>query len=97
MTKTIHAIICGRVQGVAYRYWTQNEAIKKSLLGWVRNRRDGCVEAVFSGPEEDVADMLAACWSGPMMAKVTDIKTEVFEGKVPQLFEILPTCEEFSV
>lgn len=91
MTKTIHAFIYGRVQGVAYRYWTQNEASKKSILGWVRNRRDGCVEAVFSGSEEDVMDMLQACWSGPILANVEDIKTEDFEGNVPEIFEVLPT------
>jgi len=91
MAKTIHVIIYGRVQGVAYRYWTENEARKKSLLGWVRNRRDGAVEAVFSGTEEDVADMLQACWSGPMLASVKDIKTEDFEGKVPEFFEVLST------
>ena len=91
MAKMIHVIIYGRVQGVAYRYWTQNEASKRSLLGWVRNRRDGSVEAVFSGTEEDVAEMLQACWSGPMLASVKDIKTEDFEGNVPQLFEVLPT------
>lgn len=91
MTKTIHATIYGRVQGVAYRYWTQKEANKKSLLGWVRNRRDGCVEAVFSGSEEDVADMLRACWTGPTLAGVKDIKTEDFDGNVPEIFEVLPT------
>ena len=92
MAKTIHVIISGRVQGVAYRHWTLNAASKKSLVGWVRNRRDGCVEAVFSGTEEDVADMLQACWSGPMLARVKDIKTEDFEGTVPACFELLPTC-----
>ena len=91
MVKTIHVIIYGRVQGVAYRNWVQNEAAKKSLLGWVRNRRDGAVEAVFSGTEEDVADMLQACWSGPILARVKDIKTENFKGHLPELFELLPT------
>jgi len=91
MAKTIHVIIYGRVQGVAYRNWVQNEAGKKSLLGWVRNRRDGAVEAVFSGTEEDVADMLQACWSGPILARVNDIRTEDFEGHLPELFELLPT------
>lgn len=92
MTKAIHAIIKGRVQGVAFRYWTQGEAGKRSLCGWVRNRLDGSVEAVFSGSDEDVDAMLAACWSGPMLASVKEIKTDVYASHVPEVFEILSTA-----
>ncbi len=88
---TIHAMIYGRVQGVSYRYWTQAEARKRSLLGWVRNRSDGSVEAVFSGSNEDVAAMLKACWSGPMLASVRDIETSDYTDPVPEFFDILPT------
>ena len=65
-----HVIIRGRVQGVGYRAWTEDEALRQDLEGWVRNRRDGTVEAVFSGPEEVVATMLAACRQGPRGARV---------------------------
>ena len=71
---TVHAIISGRVQGVWYRAWTKKEADKLSLNGWVRNRQDGTVEAVFSGPRQNVEKMIVACKSGPTLASVKDIK-----------------------
>jgi acylphosphatase len=46
-----HVIVRGVVQGVGYRAWTEHEARRRDLAGWVRNRRDGTVEAVFFGPE----------------------------------------------
>jgi acylphosphatase len=69
MTVT-HVSIRGRVQGVGYRVWTADEARHRGLEGWVRNRRDGSVEAVLSGAEDVVADMLAACRRGPSSARV---------------------------
>lgn len=65
-----HVSIRGRVQGVGYRAWTADEARRRGLEGWVRNRRDGSVEAVLSGAEDVVADMLAACRRGPSSARV---------------------------
>jgi acylphosphatase len=65
-----HVFIRGRVQGVGYRAWTADEARRRDLEGWVRNRRDGSVEAVLSGAEDMVADMLAACRRGPLSARV---------------------------
>ncbi len=62
--------IRGRVQGVGYRAWTAETAARANLEGWVRNRRDGTVEAVFSGPDEAVAAMLEACERGPLGARV---------------------------
>ena len=53
MSDTIrHVTIRGRVQGVGYRYFVEHEAIARDLEGWVRNRRDGSVEAVFAGPAD---------------------------------------------
>jgi acylphosphatase len=49
-SRTCHVLIHGRVQGVSFRAWTQHQAVLHGLKGWVRNRRDGTVEAVFSGP-----------------------------------------------
>ena len=60
----------GRVQGVGYRAWTEDEALRRGLEGWVRNRRDGAVEAVFAGPAETVAAMVEACRNGPFGARV---------------------------
>ena len=52
--KSVHVSIEGRAQGVWYRAWTVEQAEKRSLSGWVRNRRDGSVEAVFSGDDADI-------------------------------------------
>jgi acylphosphatase len=68
--------IDGRVQGVWYRGWTVEEALRRGLDGWVRNRADGSVEAVFSGPEEAVAAMIAACHRGPPAAQVRCVVAE---------------------
>lgn len=73
-TKAVHLSISGRVQGVLYRAWTVDEAARRGLDGWVRNRLDGTVEAVFSGPAALVDEMVAACREGPPAAKVTAIE-----------------------
>jgi acylphosphatase len=63
----------GRVQGVWFRAWTQDEARARGLDGWVRNRRDGTVEAVFAGPVERVDEVIAACHQGSRAARVTAV------------------------
>jgi acylphosphatase len=63
-------LIRGRVQGVGYRAWTEVTALEFCLQGWVRNRRDGAVEALFMGLETDVSAMIEACRSGPPGARV---------------------------
>ena len=73
---SVRVIVSGRVQGVWYRAWTQEQAVSRGLSGWVRNRTDGIVEAVFSGPDEAVASMLTAARTGPRLARVDDITTE---------------------
>ena len=74
--KAVQVRIEGRVQGVWFRAWTAQEARARQLSGWVRNRADGTVEAVFAGPAAVVDDMLAACWSGPPAAVVQDVQTQ---------------------
>ena len=59
--------------------------------GWVRNRRDGSVEALFSGPADDVAQMLERCKDGPPSARVTAVKIVEEGGAAPAGFEVLPT------
>ena len=71
--KSVHVVISGRVQGVWYRAWTEGEAAGRGLNGWVRNRSDGTVEAVFSGTETEVAAMLDACKTGPRLASVNRV------------------------
>jgi len=73
--QTVHVLIHGRVQGVSFRAWTQHLAELHGLRGWVRNRRDGSVEAVFSGPADLVQVMLKACHRGPAGALVENVET----------------------
>lgn len=69
----VHVVITGRVQGVWFRGWTKQEAERLCLSGWVRNRTDGSVEAVFAGPADAVADMLSRCHKGPPAARVDHV------------------------
>lgn len=85
-------IISGRVQGVSYRYWTQQEATRRGLGGYVRNLSDGRVEAVFGGEAADVDAMVDACWQGPASARVSDIEQAAWEGDLPDSFEIRPSA-----
>ncbi len=80
-TTKARVVIKGRVQGVGFRYWTQDQARHLGLDGWVRNRRDGSVEALFAGPEATVREMLAACWRGPTFARVTAVTEEEAEDE----------------
>lgn len=73
-TRSILVHISGRVQGVGYRDWTQREAGRLGLSGWVRNLENGDVEAVFSGPADAVERMLATARRGPRSAVVTEVK-----------------------
>jgi len=91
-----HLVIRGRVQGVGYRAWAADEARALGLEGWVRNRRDGSVEAVLAGPEAIVADMIARCRSGPASARVDAIDETAASADLLRLrgrerFAVLPT------
>jgi acylphosphatase len=66
----------GRVQGVFFRDATRREAERRGVAGWVRNRGDGTVEAVFEGPPEAVAAMVDFCRSGPGRADVREVEVE---------------------
>jgi acylphosphatase len=90
--RIVRLIIAGRVQGVGYRDFVRSEAEARAMRGWVRNRRDGTVEAVVSG--DDVEDLIAACWRGPPGARVADIKVEpLAEADLPPTgFAIHPTA-----
>ena len=71
--RSVHLRICGRVQGVGYRAWAIGEAARLGLRGWVRNRRDGSVEALVVGEDRAVAAMIAACRKGPFAARVGEV------------------------
>ena len=66
-------IIEGGVQGVFFRHHTQEMAFRLGVKGWVRNRRDGCVEAVFEGDQESVDQIIQWCHRGPSEARVTKV------------------------
>lgn len=89
---TVHIIIQGKVQGVWFRAWTEQEALALELDGWVRNRRDGAVEAVFSGNQGSVEVMLEQCYDGPRAAKVDAVEVMEFTGDVEPGFHKLPTA-----
>ncbi len=66
--------IGGRVQGVGFRAWTEKEANARGIEGWVRNRSNGEVEALFAGPRDAVEALCAACWRGPAHAWVESVE-----------------------
>lgn len=72
--RAVQVRITGKVQGVWYRGWTVEQARLRRLDGWVRNRVDGSVEAVFAGGPPDIDAMLDACWQGPPAAKVINVQ-----------------------
>ena len=71
-----HAIISGRVQGVFFRMETKRAADRFGVSGWVRNQRDGTVEAIFEGDQDKVDAVLEWCNEGPPSAKVTDVNVQ---------------------
>ena len=86
-----HVVVRGRVQGVGFRAFTEVAALELGLEGWVRNRRDGSVEAVFSGEAAAVDGLVAACRRGPRMASVRAMKVTDHAHRVAVGFVALPT------
>lgn len=94
MNRIVHVLIRGRVQGVGFRAWVHHHGELNGLGGWVRNRRDGTVEAVFAGPADLVEVMLGACRRGPAGSRVEAV--EILPGPsdhnaAPGRFEVLST------
>jgi len=77
-----HVLIYGFVQGVGFRFAVQRAANSRGVAGWVRNRPDGAVEAVFEGEREDVEALVSFCRQGPRGADVerVDVRNESAEG-----------------
>jgi acylphosphatase len=90
--RSVRVSIEGSVQGVGYRAWTERVAAELDHSGWVRNRRDGTVEALFCGSAEEVAEMLERCRDGPRAARVTAVRVTEEGGPAPEGFEVLPTA-----
>ncbi|HVV95399.1 MAG TPA: acylphosphatase [Hyphomicrobiales bacterium] len=74
MTRIVSLSIRGRVQGVGYRVFLRDEALALGLGGWVRNRRDGTVEALLGGPPEAIARLVQAARAGPPGAAVDAVE-----------------------
>jgi acylphosphatase len=89
--------VTGRVQGVGYRAWVEHRAVAHNLEGWVRNRRDGSVEALFAGPANVVSAMVDSCRRGPSSARIDDVREEPADTDALKLrragerFSVLPT------
>ncbi len=84
--------ITGRVQGVWFRAWAMEQAEELGLDGWVRNRRDGSVEAVVHGPVERIEEMAARCRIGPPAARVERLETTREAEPVAPGFHQKPTA-----
>ena len=93
----VHIVVHGRVQGVGYRAFVEREAGRRQLAGWVRNCRDGTVEALFKGEPEPIEDMIEVCRRGPFAARVDaldrrDGAEADLKARLPaQTFSVLPT------
>lgn len=90
--KSVRVRIRGRVQGVWYRAWTTEAATARGVTGWVRNRRDGSVEALFMGSATAVDALIAACREGPELARVESIEVTNDPGEATDGFEQRPSA-----
>jgi acylphosphatase len=95
MDVTLHLNIAGRVQGVGYREYLRAEALRAGVTGWVRNRRDGSVEALLQGPRAAVDEVVAWARRGPPAAHVTQLAVRPASGEFDRPyagFERLPSA-----
>jgi acylphosphatase len=90
MTIVKNLRISGRVQGVGFRFYIERKARKLNVTGWVRNCRDGSVEAVVQGTPEAVDAMIACARCGPSSAMVSEVRVTVGSGEYAD-FSMLPT------
>jgi acylphosphatase len=91
MERAVRVVIAGRVQGVGFRAFVVQEAKRLDVAGWVRNRRDGTVEAVLIGPSDAVEMIIALCRDGPALADVRDVAVSDYAGPELTRFTELPT------
>ena len=90
--KSLNVRVTGAVQGVGFRAWTEQAAKARGLSGWVRNRRDGSVEAVLSGADDKVDEMLAYFWQGPSASRVERVESGPADHPMQLGFRTLPTA-----
>jgi acylphosphatase len=87
MTRTVHVSVAGHVQGVGYRDGMRLQAERQGVRGWVRNRRDGSVEAVLQGDAAAVEAVLAWARRGPPSARVTHVTAQPATGEFDRSYE----------
>jgi acylphosphatase len=78
--KRLRLVVSGSVQGVFYRDFTHKQAEELGLKGYVRNMRDGTVEAVLEGEERALKELAKRCWKGPQFSKVAKVEEEWSEA-----------------
>ncbi|MDT4289120.1 acylphosphatase [Methylomonas sp. MO1] len=89
MSECLHIIVKGRVQGVYFRAYTQKQAVKLNIKGFVRNLADGSVEIVASGHAEELQKLVAWCHKGPILAKVSEVIANTYDaGEHFEVFEV---------
>jgi acylphosphatase len=91
MATTLHLTIRGHVQGVGFRYYLQREARRHEVTGWVRNRRDGSVEAVLHGETDAVQAVVKRARRGPASARVAAVEIDEEAPGDYETFETRPT------
>lgn len=91
MLFTKHILLFGRVQGVSFRESARAQAARLGLVGWVRNRLDGSVEAIVQGNLTSVEDFLRWAEAGPALAQVIKMQIRDCEGQYFSGFEVKPT------
>lgn len=87
--RSVRVTIDGRVTGVGFRFWLQQQAARNNIRGWVRNTPDGRVEAFFAGDEQNVQRLINACHTGPSSARIEQVSVSEDTGTEPgDSFEI---------
>ena len=85
-----HLLIYGKVQGVGFRYWLYEKAIKKNIHGWVKNKTTGEVEALLVGNVKDVNELIKECGRGSCFSNVTQVKIQDYQKDyLKKSFDIL--------
>ena len=85
-----HLLIFGKVQGVGFRYWLYEKAVKKNIYGWVKNNISGNVEALIIGNEKEIKDIVKLCEKGPLSSKVDHVKVNEYkENYLKKNFDII--------
>lgn len=88
MTTAVDVVVTGRVQGVSFRMYTEAEARRLGVAGWVRNEPDGSVAGHFEGGEDAVRELVDWCRSGPSYARVTGVEVRTGEATGATRFEV---------